>query len=128
MCNRNGAGRRSSTEGAAAPAAQAEYEPPPARLSNLGSSACRSVNRRPGARLSQHALGRAIDVAGVTLADGRAIGVSTANWADDGADGAFLRDLRDGACGAFRAVIGPARDQAHARHFHLDLGPYRICR
>lgn len=114
--------------GVVAPAAQTRFGTTPARLNHVGTYACRTVNRRPGARLSQHALGKAIDVAGVTLADGRDVRVSAANWADDGATGGFLKDLRDGACGAFRSVIGPARDRAHANHFHLDLGPFRVCR
>ncbi len=40
----------------------------------------------------------------------------------------FLRQVRDGACQGFRAVLGPDYNAAHRNHFHLDRGPYRVCR
>ncbi|MEM6491393.1 MAG: extensin family protein, partial [Pseudomonadota bacterium] len=114
--------------GVVRPAADAPFAAEPAGLDQLGTDNFRSVNNRPRARLSQHAHGNAIDVAAIRLDDGRRIAINADNWRGDAVEGRFLRDLRDGACGAFRAVIGPARDAAHARHFHLDLGPYRVCR
>jgi hypothetical protein len=39
--------------------------------------ACRSRNNRAGARLSEHASGRAIDIAGIGLRDGQEITVLT---------------------------------------------------
>ena len=41
---------------------------------------------------------------------------------------AFLRQVRDGACHGFAAVLGPDYNAAHRNHFHLDQGPYRVCR
>lgn len=41
---------------------------------------------------------------------------------------AFLRQVRDGACHGFSAVLGPDYNAAHRDHFHFDRGPYRVCR
>ena len=41
---------------------------------------------------------------------------------------AFLRQVRDGACRSFAAVLGPDYNAAHRNHFHLDRGPYQVCR
>ena len=41
---------------------------------------------------------------------------------------AFLRQVRDGACSSFAAVLGPDYNAAHHDHFHFDRGPYRVCR
>ncbi|MGN2258496.1 extensin family protein, partial [Pseudomonas aeruginosa] len=43
---------------------------------------------------------------------------STSTWAygrsaDQGADGRFLRRVRDGACASFNAVLGPDYNAAH---------------
>lgn len=40
----------------------------------------------------------------------------------------FLRQVRDGACRSFAAVLGPDYNAAHRNHFHLDQGRYRACR
>jgi hypothetical protein len=40
----------------------------------------------------------------------------------------FLQEARDGACRFFDGVLGPDYNAAHRDHFHLDRGPYRICR
>ena len=41
---------------------------------------------------------------------------------------AFLRQVHGGACHGFMAVLGPDYNAAHRNHFHLDRGPYRVCR
>ena len=41
---------------------------------------------------------------------------------------AFLRQMHSGACHGFAAVLGPDYNAAHRDHFHLDRGPYRVCR
>ncbi len=47
---------------------------------------------------------------------------------DDAAAAAFLREVRDGACGIFHAVLGPDYNALHRSHFHFDMGRYRQCR
>jgi hypothetical protein len=98
-----------------------------AAVEHYGTYACRTVGGREGGRPSQHATANALDVAGFRLADGRRVTVA-ADWADAGAEGRFLRRVRDGACGPFETVLGPDYNAAHADHLHLDRGPYRICR
>src|SRR5208282_132826 len=55
------------------PAAQARFGQRVATVNVFGAYSCRSVDTIEGAQLSEHAFGNAVDVAGFTLADGRAI-------------------------------------------------------
>jgi len=54
------------------------------------------------------------------------------DWPGNGAEGAFLRDARDGACKLFATVLSPDYNAAHADHLHLDQaqrrGGWRMCR
>lgn len=122
-----------------------------ARIEHFGSYACRNLYGREGARRSQHASADAFDIAGFVLEDGRRIrlasdwaasapgdgdGAGEAEAANSGVDAAatlapqaaFLREVRDGACDWFDAVLGPDYNAAHADHFHFDRGRARICR
>ncbi len=85
--------------------------------------ACRTRNSRPGAKISEHAKGHAIDIAAFQLADGGEIAVLD-DW---GArrTGRILRRLHDAACGPFGTVLGPGADHFHRDHFHLDTARYR---
>ena len=94
------------------------------RVEHLGSYACRNVDGGPPGRRSRHATADAIDVSGVVLASGRRVRV--ASWSAGGADARFLRELHDGACPFFDAVLGPAYNAAHRDHFHLDRGSHGI--
>lgn len=107
------------------PAALEELGSALAAVEHYGTYACRTVGG--GERPSQHATANALDVAGFRLADGRRITVAS-DWEDDGPEGRFLRRVRDGACGTFETVLGPEYNAAHRDHFHLDRGPYRLCR
>ena len=69
----------------------------------------------------------AIDVAGFRTASGRTISIAR-NWHDAGADGAFLRTVRDGACRFFGVVLSPDYDTLHRNHFHFDASRWRVCR
>ncbi|WP_300651665.1 extensin family protein [Hydrogenophaga sp.] len=111
------------------PAAQTHFGQAVARVDHLGSYACRNVRGAggEGERRSQHASANAFDVAGFRLANGRQISL-VKHWTGDGAEAAFLREVRDGACRFFRSTLGPDYNAAHRDHFHLDQGPYRICR
>lgn len=92
-----------------------------------GSYACRPRNNRPGGRLSEHAAGNAVDVAGFVLADGRMISVFS-HW-DEPETGAFLRAGWRAGCSLFGTTLGPEADAMHRDHFHFDTasrehGPY----
>ncbi|MFC7552495.1 extensin family protein [Pseudoroseomonas wenyumeiae] len=43
------------------------------------------------------------------------------------APAAFLRDVRDGACRFFGAVLGPDYNAAHRDHFHMEAGRWQRC-
>ena len=85
--------------------------------------ACRTRNNQPGGRLSEHAFGRAIDIAGIRLRDGTEMTLLT-DWssADDGAQ---LRQMWRAACGPFGTVLGPEANRFHRDHFHFDTARYR---
>lgn len=111
------------------PAAQAHFGQPVARIDHFGSYACRNVRgaRGEGERRSQHASANAFDVAGFRLRNGRQVSLVN-HWEGDGPEAAFLREVRDGACRFFKGTLSPDYNAAHRDHFHLDQGPYRICR
>ena len=92
---------------------------------NLGAYSCRAEASSRHV-LSQHALGRAIDLAGWTLADGSKIDVEK-DWTDGGPRGRFLHAVAQGACRYFSVVLTPATNKLHHDHFHLDIGPDRVC-
>ncbi|MBR0667474.1 extensin family protein [Roseomonas hellenica] len=108
-------------------AARAHLGSEVAAVRQLGAYACRNVNHAAAGRRSQHATANAIDIAGFTLRDGREITVLR-HWNGQGPEAAFLRDVRDGACRWFRAVLSPDYNAAHRDHFHLDRGPWIACR
>ena len=93
---------------------------------------CRGRNGDASAKLSEHALGNAVDITTLTTADGATIQVSDAIIPASRAFGA-LKAMRSTACGYFTTVLGPGANAAHATHFHFDLGVhgksgnYKIC-
>jgi hypothetical protein len=118
------------------PDAEARFGQKVATVNVFGAYSCRSIDNEPGARLSEHAFGNAVDVAGFTLADGRSIQF-VRDWKSVGTqEAAFLHESHAGACRYFNTVLGPGSDVFHYNHIHLDLashgatdtGPRRICR
>lgn len=107
------------------PLAQAELGKRVIRINHLGSFSCRATNGGRG-RLSQHALGRAIDIAGFRLSDGSTVSVEH-DWSAPGPKRQFLRYLARRACEHFSVVLTPASDADHHNHIHLDIGPDRLC-
>lgn len=85
--------------------------------------ACRNRNSASSGRLSEHAFGRAIDIAGIKLKSGREITVLR-GWNASG-DGAILRQMWRAACGPFGTVLGPNANRFHRDHFHFDTARYR---
>ena len=104
------------------PAASRHFGVPVRSTRHLGTYACRNVYHRPAGRRSEHATANAIDVSGFVLADGREVSLAR-HWSGSGPEAAFLREVRDGACRWFRAVLGPDHNAEHRDHFHLDRGP-----
>ncbi|MSP50249.1 MAG: extensin family protein [Alphaproteobacteria bacterium] len=106
------------------PAALQHFGKRVVKIHHVGGYTCRGING--GRKWSQHAFGNAIDVIGFDLADGTRITVGR-DWRAGGAPARFLHDIARGACQVFRVVLTPAYDKAHQDHFHLDLGPERLC-
>lgn len=111
-----------------APAAQEHLEQDVVRVAHFGTYACRNINHRVSGRRSEHATANAIDIAGFVLADGQQITVKGDWTGSDARQSAFLRAVRDGACGFFDVVLSPDYNEAHHDHFHFDMGSYRACR
>ncbi len=105
------------------PAAAETLLAKPKRLRVYAAYACRPRNHRPGARLSEHGFGRAIDIGEVHFTDRAKVSVA-ADWGR-GAPGRFLKALRQGACGPFTTVLGPGSDAHHDSHLHLDVAARR---
>ena len=110
------------------PAAQRRYGQDIARIELAAPSyQCRRIAGRADRRLSEHASANAIDIKGFTLANGRTVTVAE-GWRGLARDRAFLRDVRDGACDYFQAVLSPDYNRAHRDHLHFDLGRDDMCR
>jgi hypothetical protein len=94
-------------------------------IENYDSYECRTRNRIPGAKISEHAHGNALDVRALHLADGRRLELT-----DPHVDKALREALQAAACRRFTTVLGPG-DPYHAGHIHLDViqrgNGYRIC-
>jgi hypothetical protein len=87
------------------------------------SYACRSRNHQRGAPISEHGLGKAIDVSGYTLRDGTEVTLLR-DWGS-GRNGRALREMHRAACGTFGTVLGPDSDRFHRDHFHFDTAKHR---
>jgi hypothetical protein len=87
---------------------------------------CRGRDRIAGAKLSDHARANALDLRGLTLANGKTIDLTDRSAPKD-----FRERIRQSACSNFTTVLGPGSDAYHANHIHLDLierpGGYRVC-
>ena len=84
---------------------------------------CRTRNHKPGAKISEHGKGRAIDISAFVMKDGEVITVLK-GWGQ----GTTLKPLRrvwKAACGPFGTVLGPESDRYHRDHFHVDIARYR---
>ncbi|HSE79792.1 MAG TPA: extensin family protein [Alphaproteobacteria bacterium] len=107
------------------PAAARHFGRGVARIHYLGAYSCRQVAGQAG-RLSEHAFGRAIDIAAFELDDGALIVVKD-HWRTGGPRAAFLREIARGACRHFSVVLTPNSDRDHWNHIHLDIGPNALC-
>lgn len=84
---------------------------------------CKTRNSRPGAKLSEHGKGKAIDISAFIMRDGSQVTVAK-GWRSKGSSSA-LKSIHKGACGPFGTVLGPNSDRFHQGHFHLDTARYR---
>jgi hypothetical protein len=89
-------------------------------IKQISAYSCRGMNGQPGAHISEHAFGNALDVAAFTLADGRRISVKD-GWRGLPEEQGFLRDVQAAACQQFTTVLAPGSNAFHYDHIHVDL-------
>src|SRR5690606_20070747 len=124
------------------------YGRAPARVRHFGAYACRSTRNR-SYRMSEHALGNAIDISGFDFARAKkaeplAAGLPrelrgpfqirvARHWTPAAGNAVaavharFLRELAEqlsDRSDVFRGMIGPSRSD-HSDHFHFDMSPWR---
>ncbi|MBV9395194.1 MAG: extensin family protein [Methylobacteriaceae bacterium] len=99
--------------------------PPLAALNGVGAYECRGRNGVPGATLSEHAIGNAMDIAALKLSDGHVISVQEQKNVP------LFEKIRASACARFKTVLGPGADASHKTHLHIDLQArrhdYKMC-
>lgn len=98
-----------------------------ARIETFGTYSCRTVDSRPGARLSEHAFANAVDVSGFVLADGRHITVLEGWNGGDERVRRFLRAVHQAGCRRFNIGLSPDSDAYHYNHIHFDMGHGPYC-
>lgn len=105
------------------------------RLSGLQMAASYVCRKRVGTgkdrpRLSEHALGNALDIAAFLFEDRDPLTVAPREETGD-LDEAFQRTARASACLFFSTVLGPGANAAHETHLHLDViqreNGWRLC-
>lgn len=89
-------------------------------IKQISSYSCRGMNGQPGAHISEHAFGNALDIAAFTLADGRQITVRE-GWHGRPEEQGFLHDVQLAACEQFTTVLAPGSNVYHYNHIHVDL-------
>ncbi|MCP5088267.1 MAG: extensin family protein [Rhodobacteraceae bacterium] len=94
-----------------------------AKIQVIAGYSCRTRNSKRGAKLSEHAKGNAIDIAGFVLKNGKVLSVER-DWRS-GSKSRTLKKLHKSACGPFGTVLGPNADRYHRDHFHFDVARYR---
>ncbi|MEA2871886.1 MAG: hypothetical protein QOH67_1862, partial [Hyphomicrobiales bacterium] len=102
------------------PAALRWFGSPVAEIRQISAYSCRGMNGQPGARISEHAFGNALDIASFTLADGRKVTVKD-GWRGAPEEQGFLRDVQGSACQHFSTVLAPGSNAFHYDHIHVDL-------
>jgi hypothetical protein len=94
------------------------FDQPVVGIQVAGHYICRTRNNRPGARISEHGRGKAIDISGIVLADGTVLTVAN-NW------NRAMRTAYQAGCGIFGTTLGPGSDGYHEDHMHFDTANHR---
>lgn len=115
------------------PAAATLPDAPRVTAMQLGSTyGCRNRigTGQDAPKISQHALGNAIDITAIEFDTGASLPVVPRQDTGDRAE-AFQRTIRASACLYFSTVLGPGSNAAHDDHLHLDIakrrGDWRLC-
>jgi hypothetical protein len=101
-----------------------------AEVNQASTYICRKRNGATTGKISEHAHGNAVDIAGFTFKSGKTFTISPREE-DSTLNGAFQRAIATAACLYFSTVLDPGSDKAHETHLHLDTmkrkGGYRYC-
>jgi hypothetical protein len=113
------------------PSARLRYLSGIKTIHQASSYSCRTMSNQPGRSMSEHSKGNALDVAKITLNNGKDIQVQRPGFFSFRQRG-LLNTVRSDACDYFTTVLGPGYDRFHGTHFHFDLmqrrGGHRACR
>jgi hypothetical protein len=101
------------------PAVRVRYLSGIESIHQLSSYSCRTMDSIPGAKMSEHSKGNAIDVGSITLRSGRTLDVTRPGFFAF-RQRSLLNTVRADACDYFTTVLGPG-DPYHGNHFHFDL-------
>lgn len=100
-------------------------------IHQASSYSCRTMSNQPGRSMSEHSKGNALDIAKITLNNGKDIQVQKPGLFSFRQRG-LLNTVRSDACDYFTTVLGPGYDRFHKTHFHFDLmhrrSGHRACR
>lgn len=100
-------------------------------LSQASGYVCRNRNSADDGKISEHAYGNALDIAGLSFGDEK-MPVMIARQDDGTAEAAFQRAFNALACLYFTTVLSPGSDATHQDHMHLDVierkSGFRYCR
>lgn len=92
---------------------------------------CRNRNSADDGKVSEHAYGNALDIAGLSFGDEK-MPVMIARQDDGTVEAAFQRAFNALACLYFTTVLSPGSDATHQDHMHLDVierkSGFRYCR
>jgi hypothetical protein len=102
------------------PAAQKWFGSQVTTIKQISAYSCRGMVGAGSSRISEHAFGNALDIAGFVLADGRKIIVKD-GWRGSPEEQGFLHDVQLQACDMFTTVLAPGYNAAHYDHIHVDL-------
>jgi hypothetical protein len=92
-----------------------------AQIREIDAYQCRSRDHIAGAKLSEHAIGNAMDLQALVTAKGKHFDVAPQSDDKNNEDPAFLALMKKTACQRFMTVLGPGSDGYHSLHVHIDL-------
>lgn len=99
-------------------------------ITHASTYVCRGRNGQPGAKISEHAKGNAVDIGRFTFEGHEPLAIVPRQGKGD-IEEAFQRAVQAGACLHFTTVLGPGSDAFHDDHLHLDMAgrrsSYRLC-
>ena len=100
-------------------------------VSQASGYVCRNRNSANYGKISEHAYGNALDIAGLSFGNEK-MPVMIARQDDGTAEAAFQRAFNALACLYFTTVLSPGSDATHQDHMHLDVierkSGFRYCR